>query len=314
MKCCDYNAGMMREPVTFQRRTRSADGAGSWSETWATISGTPSRGHVTQTSGREAVLHGRKEAHAAVKIVTRYCRPAPVTNWIELTEADVASITFQNLGPVPMFVQATTGPAPTSIDPSIEYPAFAKETNVNLADLFPGVSGAVRLWAYAPTAVDVSVSHAGGINKTVALVPYQPPANWVELTEANVANVTIQNVGYSSVFVQATTGSAPTTTAGSIEYPGAAKETNVGLSDLFPGVIGANRLWAYAPASTEVFVSHAGGVNKKVSVAPLLDYSIAIREADRVQVRAINYNILSVNNLEFKNQWLEIIAERGVPA
>ena len=76
MKCCDYNAGMMREPVTFQRRTRSADGAGSWSETWATISGTPSRGNVTQTSGREAVLHGRKEAHAAVKIVVRYCSTA----------------------------------------------------------------------------------------------------------------------------------------------------------------------------------------------------------------------------------------------
>ena len=217
MKCCDYNAGMMREPVVFQRRTRTADGAGSWSETWATISGTPSRGHVTQTSGREAVLHGRKEAHAAVKIVTRYCGPVPASNWIELTEADVT-------------------------------------------------------------------------------------------------NITIQNLGTASIFVQATTGSAPTTTAGSIEYPGAAKETNVGISELFPGVIGADRLWAYSLTSTDVFVSHDGGVNKTVTLTPSLDYTAAIVEADRVQVRAINYNILSVNNLEFKNQWLEIIAERGVPA
>jgi len=76
MKCCDYNAGMLREPVTFQRRTRTADGAGSWSETWATISGAPTRGMVTQTSGREAVLHGRKEAHASVKIVVRYSSTA----------------------------------------------------------------------------------------------------------------------------------------------------------------------------------------------------------------------------------------------
>lgn len=37
-------------------------------------------------------------------------------------------------------------------------------------------------------------------------------------------------------------------------------------------------------------------------------------ERDRVTIDSVNYNILSIDNLEFKNQWLEIVAERGVPA
>ena len=45
----------------------------------------------------------------------------------------------------------------------------------------------------------------------------EPPANWVELTEADVTNVTFQNLGTASMFVQATTGDAPTTTAGTTD-------------------------------------------------------------------------------------------------
>lgn len=103
----------------------------------------------------------------------------------------------------------------------------------------------------------------------------EPPANWVELTEADVTNITFQNLGTASMFVQATTGAMPTTTAGSIEYPGAAKETNVLLADLFPGVAGADRLWAYALTQTTAFVSHATGVNKTVTLAPSQDYTKA---------------------------------------
>lgn len=57
MKCCDINSGMLREPVTFQRQTRTTDGAGGQTQTWATISGSPSRAYVTSASGSERYLH-----------------------------------------------------------------------------------------------------------------------------------------------------------------------------------------------------------------------------------------------------------------
>ena len=36
MKCCDIHAGKLRSKVTIQRKTNTPDGAGGWTEVWAT--------------------------------------------------------------------------------------------------------------------------------------------------------------------------------------------------------------------------------------------------------------------------------------
>jgi len=36
-KCCDVTAGMLRHTVSLQRVTKTADGAGGFTHTWATI-------------------------------------------------------------------------------------------------------------------------------------------------------------------------------------------------------------------------------------------------------------------------------------
>lgn len=106
----------------------------------------------------------------------------------------------------------------------------------------------------------------------------QPPASWVELTEADVTfpdGVTFQNTGIRPFYLKATTGPKPTNVSGSIEYPGAAKETNVPISDLFPGVSGADRLWAYADAETSVMVSHPPSTNRTVTLSPSQSFKTA---------------------------------------
>jgi SPP1 family predicted phage head-tail adaptor len=72
MKCCDMNAGKLREPVTFQRRTLTSDGAGGQTEEWATISGAPTRAHVRPVSGSERYASDRTEAIVRLRLVTRY--------------------------------------------------------------------------------------------------------------------------------------------------------------------------------------------------------------------------------------------------
>jgi len=72
MKCCDVNSGMLREPVTFQRMTRTSDSAGGQTQSWAAISGAPSRAYVKPMSGSERFSHDRVEATIRLKLVTRY--------------------------------------------------------------------------------------------------------------------------------------------------------------------------------------------------------------------------------------------------
>lgn len=72
VKCCDMNAGMLSEPVTFQRRTLTSDGAGGQTETWATVTGAPSRAHVRPVSGSERYASNRTEAIVRLRLVTRY--------------------------------------------------------------------------------------------------------------------------------------------------------------------------------------------------------------------------------------------------
>ena len=81
--------------------------------------------------------------------------------------------------------------------------------------------------------------------------------DWTLLTDANITSITFQNKGTYHILVKGTTDTTkPTNNDGSIRYNPGQGERNVSLSDLFVG-ISAVRVWAYAPKSLEVMVSHA---------------------------------------------------------
>lgn len=81
---------------------------------------------------------------------------------------------------------------------------------------------------------------------------------WTQLTDANVTAITFQNVSGDYVLIRATNGTtAPTNIAGALRYNPGQGERNVALSDLSPGITGANRVWAFAPAGAQMVVSHA---------------------------------------------------------
>lgn len=82
--------------------------------------------------------------------------------------------------------------------------------------------------------------------------------SWTQLTDADVSRITFQNVGSNHILIKATIGaSAPTNTTGAIRYNPGQGERNVLLADLFPGLTGANRVYAYATEATPVVISHA---------------------------------------------------------
>lgn len=84
----------------------------------------------------------------------------PANTWTQLTDADISSITFQNVSGFHVFVKGTTGAtAPTDETGSIRYNPGQGERNVSLSDLFPGIA-AVRVWAYTENGSQVMVSHA----------------------------------------------------------------------------------------------------------------------------------------------------------
>ena len=70
--CSKYNARMLREPIEFQRMTRTGDGAGGFTEGWTAITGAPTRAMVKALSGSERFQSQRTEATASHKIVVRY--------------------------------------------------------------------------------------------------------------------------------------------------------------------------------------------------------------------------------------------------
>jgi hypothetical protein len=83
-----------------------------------------------------------------------------------------------------------------------------------------------------------------------------PKETWTLLTDANVTQITFQNRGAYYILVKGTTNTtAPTDDNGSVRYNPGQGELNTLLADLFPG-IAAVRLWAWAPKSLEVMVSH----------------------------------------------------------
>lgn len=63
---------MLRTPCQFQRKTRTADGAGGWSEGWANIAGAATRCQFKALSGGERFQAQRAEATTRNRIVVRY--------------------------------------------------------------------------------------------------------------------------------------------------------------------------------------------------------------------------------------------------
>ena len=81
---------------------------------------------------------------------------------------------------------------------------------------------------------------------------------WTLLTNSNVTALTFQNVGSNHILIAGTVGATPPSDyTGAIRYNPGQGERNAALSDLFPGVSGANRVYAWADAATPVVVSHA---------------------------------------------------------
>lgn len=66
------NSGKLKEPVTFQRKTLTSDGAGGMTQSWATVSGAPTRAHVMPVSGSERYASDRVEATVRLRLVVRY--------------------------------------------------------------------------------------------------------------------------------------------------------------------------------------------------------------------------------------------------
>jgi hypothetical protein len=84
--------------------------------------------------------------------------------WTQLTNADVSAIRIQNASGYLLKVKATAGATPPTDDLGAIWiePFRIIATDLTLAQLFPGVSGANRVYAYqdGPNAINVSFSHA----------------------------------------------------------------------------------------------------------------------------------------------------------
>ena len=93
-----------------------------------------------------------------------------------------------------------------------------------------------------------------------AVVTVAAGGTWPELTDGNVTAISFQVLGNDYILVQATTSAAPT--AGSVNgyhYNAQMGAQNVSLTDLWPGVASADRVFARTETGNpcDVKVSHA---------------------------------------------------------
>lgn len=72
MNCCKYSAGQLRNVITVQAKTRVSDGMGGFTETWATVSGSPTRAMITAAPGSERWGYMRDVPNNTYKMVTRF--------------------------------------------------------------------------------------------------------------------------------------------------------------------------------------------------------------------------------------------------
>ena len=92
-------------------------------------------------------------------------------------------------------------------------------------------------------------------NATITLLPN----TWTLLTDDNVSSLTVQNLSIYAIRLQASNGavSPPTGPAGPSLLPQMYFPPHVPVSELWKGVPGANRVWAWSAVKAEVWVSHA---------------------------------------------------------
>lgn len=72
MKCCQYTAGMLREVVSIEAKTQTADGMGGFTVAWAAVSGAPTRAMVSAAPGSERWGYMRQTPGNSYKMVTRH--------------------------------------------------------------------------------------------------------------------------------------------------------------------------------------------------------------------------------------------------
>jgi len=88
-----------------------------------------------------------------------------------------------------------------------------------------------------------------------------PLATWTQLTNANASAIRVQQVSGTSglLMLQSTNGvTAPTTLVGVIVLKsGDVLAADLTIAQLWPGVAGANRVWAFASTASVASVSHA---------------------------------------------------------
>jgi SPP1 family predicted phage head-tail adaptor len=70
MKCCDISAGKLRNKISIQRKTRTPDGGGGWSDTWAEIHNISA--YIKPVSGNEVFVAMRIQASITHDIMIRY--------------------------------------------------------------------------------------------------------------------------------------------------------------------------------------------------------------------------------------------------
>ena len=70
MKCCQITSGMLREPLTVQRKAAVSDGMGGQTVTWVTLY--TLRGHVSPLSGREALQAMQLQDSITHRVYVRY--------------------------------------------------------------------------------------------------------------------------------------------------------------------------------------------------------------------------------------------------
>jgi hypothetical protein len=86
-----------------------------------------------------------------------------------------------------------------------------------------------------------------------------PAGVWTLLTDAAVTALRVQNSSGLNVHLMATVGLVPPTdTSGSLTLgPQQTLAADLSLAQLWPGVAGANRVYAYAFLNASLSVSHA---------------------------------------------------------
>lgn len=84
-----------------------------------------------------------------------------------------------------------------------------------------------------------------------------PKGQWTQITNANVTAARVQNVGTSTVYIQARSGTGDVELRGAITLKQVMGVASLTMSVEFAGVPSANRLYAYSDLGGKVSISHA---------------------------------------------------------